>query len=210
MTEADPSGKSSKEPGAKLDAGKPAMVRGALQYFRNALFEVGALSAHGAEKYSWNGWENVPDGFNRYTEALGRHLASEADGPYDEDWKKRGKEVLHATAVAWNALARLELLLREMKEKGAAGVDAGLGMNDTGIYIPSGWTGENVGTTDIGTIIDKAPGGSSFRQLGRRFVNHASHRFTKKIHNWWCCAHCGLVLLRNDATRKAAKAPCDK
>ena len=102
-----------KLPGAKDDSGKPSLVRGALHCFPKALFAVGALSQAGAEKYSWGGWEKVPDGVNRYTEALGRHLAAEADEVFDPEWAARGKKIRHATAVAWNALARLELMLRE-------------------------------------------------------------------------------------------------
>ena len=105
-----------KVPGAKDDSGKPSLVRGALQYFPKALFEIGALSQAGAEKYSWRGWEKVPDGVNRYTEALGRHIAAEADEVFDPEWESRGKMIRHATAVAWNALARLELMLREEKK----------------------------------------------------------------------------------------------
>ena len=105
-----------KIPGAKDDSGKPSLVRGALQYFPRALFAVGALSQAGAEKYSWRGWEKVPDGVSRYTEALGRHLAAEADEVFDPEWADKGKNIRHATAVAWNALARLELMLRAESE----------------------------------------------------------------------------------------------
>ena len=34
------------------------------------------------------------------------------------------------------------------------------------------------------------------------------HAFTKKIKHWSYCGQCGLVLLRNDVSRKAAKAKC--
>ena len=34
------------------------------------------------------------------------------------------------------------------------------------------------------------------------------HAFTKKICHWSYCANCGLVLLRNELTRRAAKAKC--
>jgi hypothetical protein len=34
------------------------------------------------------------------------------------------------------------------------------------------------------------------------------HAFTKRACSWPYCAHCGLVLLKNDATRKAAKQAC--
>lgn len=112
-TEKDPHGKAPGEMGAKLDAGKAPVMRGAISYFPRALRDVAQCSAIGAEKYAWNSWESVPDGINRYTDALGRHLVAEAiEGPNDLD-----TGLLHATHAAWNALARLELLLRAQDGK---------------------------------------------------------------------------------------------
>lgn len=34
------------------------------------------------------------------------------------------------------------------------------------------------------------------------------HAFNKKCCHWSYCGQCGLVLLRNDVSRRAAKAPC--
>lgn len=113
MNEKDPLGKQKGEPGAKLDAGKPSVTRGCLHYFPLALTSVAELSTKGAAKYSWRGWESVPDGINRYADALGRHELAIA-GDYTARDPDSG--VLEATAVAWNALARLELILREGKK----------------------------------------------------------------------------------------------
>lgn len=108
MTEADPNGISPKQPGAKLDSGKAPVMRGVVQYFPRALSLVAGVSLFGATKYTWNGWESVPDGVNRYSDAMGRHLVGEAtDGPIDPE-----TGLMHAAQVAWNALARLELMLR--------------------------------------------------------------------------------------------------
>lgn len=110
--EKDPFGIAPSAPGAKLDAGKVPVTQGAFQYFPRAMQAVASLSATGASKYSWAGWAQVPDGVNRYANALGRHLIAEAiEGLYDDGPGGTGE--LHATAVAWNALARLELILRE-------------------------------------------------------------------------------------------------
>ena len=112
LKEYDASGKSSKEPGSKMDAGKSPVRRGLLEYFRRACLAVAQVSAAGANKYSWKGWESVPDGINRYSDAIGRHeLAIEGD------FARRDPDsgALEATAVAWNALARLELVLRGQK-----------------------------------------------------------------------------------------------
>lgn len=115
--EKDPYGKSAKEPGSKLDAGKAPIWQGLLAYFPRALTKVSEVSAYGANKYAWKGWQSVPDGQNRYANALGRHLVKEAiEGPWDQDIKNDPNfpgEVLHAAQVAWNALARLELMLQQ-------------------------------------------------------------------------------------------------
>jgi hypothetical protein len=109
MTETDPNGVPPHTPGAKLDAGKSPVLRGAIQYFPRALAAVADVSAHGASKYTWKGWESVPDGVARYSDALGRHLVLEAaEGPVDP-----ATGLSHAAQVAWNALARLELMLRD-------------------------------------------------------------------------------------------------
>lgn len=108
IEEKDPNGFNSKEPGSKLDLGKAPVTRGALEYFPRALCEVANVSEVGARKYSWKGWESVPDGVVRYGDAIGRHLLAQGFEAYDKD-----TGLLHAAQVAWNALARLELILRE-------------------------------------------------------------------------------------------------
>lgn len=35
-----------------------------------------------------------------------------------------------------------------------------------------------------------------------------SHSMTKRIAHWPYCAHCGLVALKNDVSRKKLKQPC--
>ena len=111
--ERDPNGIDAKTPGSKLDGGKPCVTRGCLHYFPRALYSIAELSTIGASKYSWQGWKEVPDGINRYGDALGRHELR-IEGDYSRTDPDTG--VLEATAVAWNSLARLELILRE-KEK---------------------------------------------------------------------------------------------
>lgn len=92
-----------------MDFGKVAVLTGAIQYFPRALLAVAKVSEFGAKKYTWNGWETVVNGKQRYGDALGRHLIMEqTDGLTDFD-----SGLYHAAHVAWNALARLELLLKE-------------------------------------------------------------------------------------------------
>lgn len=104
--ETDPTGRDAHEPGAKLDAGKPrlGMVLGG---FARALDAVGEVGTLGAEKYSDGGWRDVPNGEARYTDAMLRHWIAEARG----ETRDPQLGVLHAAQLAWNALARLELML---------------------------------------------------------------------------------------------------
>lgn len=109
MQEKDPYGIDAASGGSKLDAGKAPVVQGALNYFPDALAAISLLSEAGAKKYSWYGWRSVPDGFNRYTNAMGRHLLKEGQHLYDDG--PGGTDMLHCIQTAWNALARLQLLL---------------------------------------------------------------------------------------------------
>ncbi len=111
LQEVDPNGKKPNEPGAKLDANKSPVFRGLLDYFPRACLEVAKVSAFGASKYTWKGWETVVDGINRYGDAAARHALYESiEGLYDKD-----SGLLHQAHMAWNALARLELMLKEKK-----------------------------------------------------------------------------------------------
>lgn len=114
VKEMDPNGRQPHEPGAKLDAGKAPIRRGLLEYFPRACIAIAQVSESGAQKYAWNGWESVPNGVNRYGDAELRHIVKAAiEGPVDRDYGH-----LHAAHEAWNALARLELILREMEGAG--------------------------------------------------------------------------------------------
>jgi len=107
--ERDPNGVDPHTPGAKLDAGKP--MAGLLGDFSRALLAVAEVGTFGARKYTRGGWQSVPDGVVRYTDALWRHLLKERLGTFDSD-----SDLRHAAHLAWNALARLELMLRESDE----------------------------------------------------------------------------------------------
>lgn len=105
--ESDPHGKDAHDPGAKLDSGKPRLDL-VLDGFSRALLAVGEVGTYGAQKYTDNGWLYVRDGINRYKGAEYRHMLAENQESYDEESK-----LLHAAHGAWNALARLELIIRE-------------------------------------------------------------------------------------------------
>jgi hypothetical protein len=107
QAETDPNGKRPNEAGAKLDAGKNR-VGLVLFGFARALQEVSKVGTYGANKYTDNGWMEVPDGERRYTDAMLRHFLEEAIGQeYAPDTGLR-----HAAHAAWNALARLDLMIR--------------------------------------------------------------------------------------------------
>ena len=109
--EKDPRGKQQHEAGAKLDDGKLRMGL-MLHGFPRALEAVGEVSTYGANKYTPNGWMTVPDGIERYTDAMYRHLIAEAKG----EVRCPDSGLIHAAQACWNALARLELMLREAEE----------------------------------------------------------------------------------------------
>jgi hypothetical protein len=97
----------------KYDGGKVCAFRGAIDYFPRAIEQVAAISTFGAAKYAWKGWESVPDGINRYSDAMVRHLLAEGKGEVLD----RDSGLLHAAHLAWGALARLELMLRESESR---------------------------------------------------------------------------------------------
>ena len=112
MSEADPTGRQLGADGAKMDAGKPLVYSGLLAYFPRALVAVAEVSAAGQKKgYAPMSWRAVPDGFQRYSDALLRHVLKEATGT-GADSGEGGTGLPHAALAAWNALARLELMLR--------------------------------------------------------------------------------------------------
>ena len=112
--ESDPLGKDQHEGGAKLDAGKPRVAL-VMRDFAHALWEVARVGTYGAEKYCASGWMDVPDGINRYDDAMMRHKL--------KDWMGEKMDtdlpVEHLAQVAWNALATLERRIREEKDSKA-------------------------------------------------------------------------------------------
>lgn len=100
--------------GRKYDQGKPR-VGLRMQDFARALTAVAMVTTFGAQKYAPGNWLRVDRAQERYTDAMYRHLLSEARGEtYDLE-----SGLMHAAHSAWNALARLELLIREEERVGA-------------------------------------------------------------------------------------------
>ena len=61
------------------------------------------LKLYEAFDADWKNWERVENGVETYSNALLRHLFKEGEDT----------EIEHDIAVAWNALARLELKLKQ-------------------------------------------------------------------------------------------------
>lgn len=96
----------------KLDVGKPPIYQGFIKYFPRAIEAVASISKFGYEKYgTWGGWLGVDDGMNRYMDAKCRHMIDEAKG----EERASDSKLLHAAHEAWNAMAKLELLIREQE-----------------------------------------------------------------------------------------------
>ena len=108
--ESDPNGLDPHAPGAKLDAGKNRLGL-VLGGFARALGQVGLVGTGGAVTYSDNGWKEVDDGIARYEDAMLRHWVEIKKGNAQDP--KTG--LLHQAHLAWNALAVLELMLKETK-----------------------------------------------------------------------------------------------
>lgn len=111
VAECDPGGKQPNDPGAKLDSGKNRIGL-VLSGFARAITAVARVGTYGAEKYSDNGWTQVAAGKQRYTDAMWRHLLREAEGEHLDT----ESGLPHAAHAAWNALARLDLELRQPEQ----------------------------------------------------------------------------------------------
>ena len=110
--ESDPHGLSLNAPGAKADAGKlrPTLI---LRDMSRALLAVTKIATDGAAKYSDGGWILVPNGPERYEDASLRHMLKRFAGQeVDTDSGEA-----HLAHEAWNALAKLDLYLREKESK---------------------------------------------------------------------------------------------
>lgn len=88
--------------GMKFDEEKPCMGF-LVKSFPNALRKVSKQNDYGARKYSPLNWKKVS--IERYEDALVRHMVSALENPSAID--ESGQE--HLVAVAWNALALIEL-----------------------------------------------------------------------------------------------------
>lgn len=94
--------------GVKYDEGKNRLGL-LMKDFANALHEAGLVTTFGANKYSDGGWKSVPNAESRYEDALARHYIARLRGQVNDTESK----LPHLAHEAWNALALLELELKE-------------------------------------------------------------------------------------------------
>lgn len=95
--------------GIKYDTGKARLYEMS-EDFKEPLKEVAKVWAFGADKYQKHNWAYVDNAIDRYSNALLRHLL-EGETRDDESG------LLHASHVAWNALARLHFIIEKQKQE---------------------------------------------------------------------------------------------
>lgn len=98
----------------KAKYGRPQVFLGVVGRFPRSMLEIARVSEYGANKHGRAmtdmSFLNVPDAEHVYAEAEARHMAKEAlEGPINAG----DDEMLHKAQKAWNALADLEVYLRD-------------------------------------------------------------------------------------------------
>ena len=147
----------------KHDSGKSPVFRGVFKYFPKALKAVADISAMGAKKYSWGGWKDSATfaDVHRFEDALGRHLLNE----HVEGWYDPESNLLHAAHAAWNALAKLELLLEAVPMKDPSSPNANLQKAAKDYAQSKGVAGTDRPISNTRECVEAEPGPTSFGKL---------------------------------------------
>jgi hypothetical protein len=103
-------------PATKAKYSKAPVFQGVFARFPRAMKEIAKVSKFGTEKHKVRlddtSYLDIPDAYATYSNAIARHLVNEAiEGPVNLDPADGG--MLHAAQAAWDALARLEIFLRD-------------------------------------------------------------------------------------------------
>jgi hypothetical protein len=51
---------------------------------------------------------------------------------------------------------------------------------------------------------------AEYERWKKRKIQRAPHSMTMKLLNWHYCSRCGILNLKNEATRKALKEGCER
>ena len=94
--------------GTKNDEGK--FMGQLLGDFSRALVGVAEVGTFGAKKYTRGGWKTVPNAYQRYYDALWRHLLLANQEQCDSE-----SGMWHLEHAAWNLLAIIELQKKGIK-----------------------------------------------------------------------------------------------
>lgn len=97
---------------------KTPVALGCILRFPRAMLAIARVSVFGCKKHGAPmgsmGYLDVPDAKNVYREAEGRHFIKEVlEGPVNRE----DGDLLHKAQKAWNALADLEVYLRNMEKR---------------------------------------------------------------------------------------------
>lgn len=103
---------------------KTPVYQGVFARFPRALKEIAKVSVFGTNKHqvplSDMSYMDIPNAYVIYTDATARHLVNEAiEGPINHE----DGDLLHPAQLAWDALARLEIYLRDQEVKVEEPVD---------------------------------------------------------------------------------------
>ena len=94
--------------GVKYDEGKPRLGEMIVD-FAIPMRELARVWEFGANKYEKSNWKKVDNAIDRYTNAMLRHLLAEETNLVDEE-----SNLLHASHIAFNALARLYFIIHRL------------------------------------------------------------------------------------------------
>ena len=97
--------------GVKYDEGKPRLGEMMVD-FAIPMRELARVWEFGANKYEKSNWKKVDNAIDRYTNAMLRHLLAEGTNLVDEESK-----LLHASHIAFNALARLHFIIESLQPR---------------------------------------------------------------------------------------------
>lgn len=96
--------------GVKFDGDKPRLDL-VLGEFDKALWAVGEVGTYGANKYTDNGWQEVENGIERYSNAMLRHYLRAK-----REYRDPESGLPHMWHCLWNCCAVVQLLCNIVKE----------------------------------------------------------------------------------------------